>query len=25
METLQEFDEKDYIEALDYIGIFTQK
>ena len=25
METLQEFDEKDYIEALDYIGIFTEK
>ena len=25
METLQDFDEKDYIEALDYIGIFTQK
>lgn len=25
MSTLQEFDEKDYIEALDYIGIFTQK
>ena len=23
METMKEFDEKDYIEALDYIGIFT--
>jgi len=23
METIKEFDEKDYIEALDYIGIFT--
>jgi hypothetical protein len=25
METIQEFEEKDYIEALDYIGIFNQK
>jgi|TARA_R110000744_G_scaffold134989_2_gene244340 hypothetical protein len=25
METLQEFNENDYIEALDYIGIFTEK
>jgi hypothetical protein len=23
MDTIKEFDEKDYIEALDYIGIFT--
>ena len=25
METLKEFEEKDYIEALDYIGIFDKK
>jgi hypothetical protein len=25
METIKEFDEKDYIEALDYIGIFTEE
>lgn len=25
METIKEFEEKDYIEALDYIGIFTGK
>jgi len=23
METLKEFDEKDFVEALDYIGIFN--
>ena len=23
--TMKEFDEKDYIEALDYIGIFTSE
>ena len=25
METIKEFEEKDYIEALDYIGIFTEE